>query len=121
MDDPPSILKHTQKLILEAHSTWKNGCFMATIVPHHTGLHCLMVHSNRQYPKALPGNILGHLMGQSLTGKVFTLLIHSIRVCLLPQEFVNKMIISLQELNKTKAQSLKSAPDQQQQSCYSFI
>lgn len=82
-----------------------------------------MIHNNRQHPKVLPGNILGHLMGQSLTGKEFTLLIHSVTVCLLPQESMNQMIISLQELNKTKAQSLKSAPEQQQQqqTCHTFI
>lgn len=79
-----------------------------------------MVHINRQYPKVLPGNILGYLMGASLTGKKFTLSIHSVTVCLLPHKSMNKMIITLQELSKTKAQPLKSAPDQQQ-SCYTFI
>lgn len=73
---------------------------------------CLMVHINRQYPKFLPSNILGYLMGESLTGKKFTLWIHSVTVCLLPQKSMNKMVISMQELSKTKAQALKSALDQ---------
>lgn len=81
-----------------------------------------MVHINRQYPKFLPSNILGYLMGESLTGKKFTLLIHSVTVCLLPHESMNKMVISMQELSKTKAQALKSAPDQKKKkSCYTFI